>query len=524
MLGLAVLAAFAIYWIGTKIKNKELRMSSGAVRKLATPILYSSFIFLVLFEHLALPLPLSDARVPAVYETIAADPLPVSVMHAPLGWRNSFGVLGAERTLIQYYQSVHQKPMLGGNISRAPDFKMDYFRRIPLFQAIINVETGRELSPELAAVAAEQADEMIYLYNVGYVLLMPPIRERYPYVDTWQATWDFFKATLPLEPDPFWTGDGIEAYRVVQPEGRDHFEVTLGQPGSFPYRGEGWDEVETDAPYGLPASWATAEQSCVLLPLRQVEPAANYQVTAQVHPFAYPGSPEQTATLLVNGERFSTAGLANEWQTQAWNIPGAQLHNSVNEICLRWGYAAVPRQVLGGDRFIGTTGIEMPLDAELNSFADGAFMSLFTEETGDQIDASTGRRGVNVTVLDPRNGEILEMEGFDTAANQFESDALASFLRTIQPGRLVMVATRGEAGAFLTEEAVAGLQSLGADVTLEGVQQRYFSIVGVKGAEPGTAAQEVGEEGAYLRFSLASTDRRTLAAAVGEVGIERVVE
>jgi hypothetical protein len=521
MLGLAVLAAFAVYWIGERIKKKELRMGSEAVRKLATPILCSSLIFLVLFEHLALPLPLSDAQVPAVYETIAADPQPVSVMHAPLGWRNSFGVLGAERTLIQYYQSVHQKPMLGGNISRAPDFKMDYFQRIPFFQAIIEIESGRALSPELAAAAADQADQMIYLYNVGYVLLMPPIYERYPYADTWQATWNFFKEILPLEPQPFWTGEGIEAYRVVQPEGTDHFRVTLGQPGSFPYRAEGWDDVESDAPYGLPATWATAQQSCLLVPLRQVQAQADYQVTAQIHPFAYPGSPEQTATLLVNGQRFSNVSLANEWQTPAWTIPGAQLRNSVNEICLDWGYAAVPRQVLGGNRFIGATGVEMPLDVELNSFADGAFMSLFTEESGEQIDASAGRRGVNVTVLDPRNGQILEMQGFDTAANEFESEKLANFLNNVQPGHLVMVASRGEAGAFLIEEAVAGLRSLGADVTLDHLQQNYFSIVGVKGAGPGTAAQEIGAAGAYLRFSLTSTDRRSLAAAVGEVGVGR---
>ncbi|MEZ4836507.1 MAG: hypothetical protein R2873_31705 [Caldilineaceae bacterium] len=292
MLALAVLVGFAVYWILGKLKNNESRIGSAAIRQRTTPILYSLFISLLLFEHLALPLPLSDARVPAVYEMIAEDPAPVSVMHAPLGWRNSFGVLGAERTVLQYYQSVHGKPMLGGNISRAPDFKMDYFARIPFFQAIVDVEKDGALTPERVDAARAQVDELMYLYNVGYVILALPIEQRYPYADTWQATWDFYKATLPLEAQPFWAEDGYEAYRVIQPQGSDEFTLELGQPGTFPYRGDGWDSVDTDAPYAQPAIWATDEQSCLYLPLRNLdETRSTYTLTMQVRPFDYPGSP-----------------------------------------------------------------------------------------------------------------------------------------------------------------------------------------------------------------------------------------
>ena len=56
-------------------------------------------------------------------------------MQLPLGWRNSFGVLGSEQTNLQYFQTAHGKPMLGGNISRAPAFKMEYFAAHPLVQS-----------------------------------------------------------------------------------------------------------------------------------------------------------------------------------------------------------------------------------------------------------------------------------------------------------------------------------------------------------------------------------------------------
>ena len=87
----------------------------------------------IVIEHLAVPLPTTDVRVPEVYRQIAAEPGQFTILQLPLGWRNSFGVLGSERTLLQYYQTVHGKPIIGGNISRAPAFKMDYFGRIPLF-------------------------------------------------------------------------------------------------------------------------------------------------------------------------------------------------------------------------------------------------------------------------------------------------------------------------------------------------------------------------------------------------------
>ncbi len=519
MLAVAVLAAYGANWVIGRLGGWNRRPPTAdhrlpsAVSGLTAVVLIGA----ILFEHLALSLPLSDHRVPAVYEQIAADPAPVSVMHAPLGWRNSFGVFGAERTILQYYQSTHGKPMIGGNTSRAPDFKMGYFERLPLFQAIEQVEFNGQVGEALAAAAQAQAGELMYLYNVGYVLLMPPIPQRFPYADHWQATWDFYKSTLPLEAAPFWTGDGIEAWRVMQPTGSDSFQLQLGQPDTFAYRAEGWDESPVDMPYGLPGIWAVDRESCLLLPLRGVDGAKAYPLRVQVRPFDYPGSEAQTVTTVVNGTRLAEQVLVNDWQTVEWSVPGSGLVDSVNRLCLEWGYAAAPRSVLGGDRLIGSTGVELPIDADLKAFADGAFMALFDEE-GGQRDASAGRQGVNVTVLDGQSGAVLDSIGFDTAANSFESEKLAAFIAGIPDGAPVLVATRGDAAAFLTDDGIAALNSLGGDVTLENLRGNYLALVGVKGAALGSAAQVIDPFEAFLRVSL-NQDRRTLAGAVGIVDI-----
>ncbi len=524
MLGLAVLVGYGCYWVlglqDRRIgRDKSIPHSQFRIPHFAISILLAAAI---LFEHLALPLPLSDARIPAVYAQIAADPRPVSVLQIPLGWRNSFGVFGPEQTQLQYFQTAHGKPMLGGNISRAPDFKMDYFARIPLFQALEKVETGKALDPDLQATARAQATDLLYLYNVGYVLLYPPIERRFPYADTWQATWAFAKQTLPLEPTPFWTETGIEAYRVIQPPGTDHFELDIGAPGTFAYRGEGWDSQETDTIYDTTAVWATAPASRLFLPLRQVDPAASYPVQVRLHPYAYPGSPAQGVQLTVNGQPLEHQTLRNDWQEVTWSVAGALLINGLNHLDLTWDYAKAPRQVLPGSRQIGNTGTTLPIDVDLKGFADGGFMALF-DETGKQSDGSAGRRGVNVTVLDPQSGAVLEKAGFDTTANAYESERLAQFLQRLAPGRPVLVVSNGDATAFLTQDAVDGLRAIGADVTLDSLHSHYFAVVGLSGATLGSAAQVVDVNEAFLRISL-ERDRRTLAAAIDWVKIGQKIK
>jgi hypothetical protein len=476
---------------------------------------------LILFEHMALPYPLSDARIPAVYDQIAASPEPGSVLQLPLGWRNSFGVFGPEQTLLQYYQSAHGRPILGGNISRAPDLKMAYFERIPYFQALTEIEFGRPVAPELLDAAAAQAGELAYLYDSEFVVLTPPIPDRLPYTDTWRAAWDFVKSTWPIEDEPFYTEDGIEAYRVRQDPGSDSFRLDLGEPGTFPYRGEGWDAAETDTPYGANATWATAPQSRIFIPLRQVDPAATYNVRLRVHPFAYPGSARQTVSLAVNGtqEWDQAQPLSEGWQEIVWQIPGSVLVDGLNRLDLKWAYTTAPRTVTPGSRQIGSTSVDLPIDADVKAFADGGFIALF-DEAGEQIDASAGRRGVNVTVLDPKTGKVIDQAGFDTTANEGESAKLAAYLAQVPAGSPVLVASYADAWAHLTEDAVAALRNIGADVTLDGLQNQYFALIGVPGAQPGSAVQTVDPADAFARVSL-NRDRRNLAGAVDWVEINR---
>ncbi len=515
MLGLAVLAGYAVAWMMSPRPRPE--GFSETLRVCTGNILATMLAAAILFEHAAVPLPLTDARVPALYRQIAAEPGEFAILQLPLGWRNSFGVFGSERTQVQFYQTVHGKPMLGGNISRAPDFKMDYFRRLPLFQAITETEFGRPVPPEIDAAARAQAADLMYLYDVRYLIVLPPIPGRFPYANTYATTRDYARSLLPVEPQPFYDQDGVQAYRVRQPAGRADFELDLGVAGSAPYRGEGWHDDEQI--FGATANWAGARQARLFLPVRVGQPAPAYWLLLRVRPFAYPGAPPQTMQAFLNGRSLGgPITLAEDWAILQFSVPPGVVRSGLNRVTLAFGQTARPRDVLPADVHIGQTGVDAPVDIEINATADFAYVTL-EDDAGGRVDASAGRRGYNVALVDPRSGRLLEKRGFDTAANVYEAERLAQFINNAPAEVIVIAATRGPATAYLTDQAWAALQTVGAGQDPRAVPNASHALIGVKGAPPGSAAEVVQTGGAYLRIGR-NPDRRSLAAAVDWVELE----
>jgi hypothetical protein len=117
-----------------------------------------------------------------------------------------------------------------------------------------------------------------------------------------------------------------------------------------------------------------------------------------------------------------------------------------------------------------------------------------------------------VAVLDPRTGSLVSAKGFDTAANEYEAVRLATFLAATEPGQIVVLATKGDATAYLTPDLVGALRELGSRVnSVSDLDGRAHVLVGVQGASPGTAAEAIAPGDAYLRIW---SDFRRLSAAV----------
>jgi hypothetical protein len=513
MLALAVLAGFGAFWLlkqVTKNRSTAARVLAGVGALLLAGLL--------IFEHWSVPLPLTDARIPPAYESVAAEEGDFAILQLPMGWRNGFGVQGAESTQTQYYQTYHGKRLLSGNISRNPPFKFDYFKQVPILESLITIQTYGQVDDERRAADQETASEFTSFYDIRYVAVAPGVPGRPPYVDTRDDAVAYIEKVLPLE--KIYDQDGWLLYRVDPSPQSVASTVDLGVqvPLTSMALGAGWSGAEQIQ--GASANWAIKQDAEVFLPANG---GTSYRLTVTALPFDYPGAPEQGIAPRINGHALPRIAMSPGWHAYAWEIPDSILKAGLNEVRFQLDRLNAPVDVLPGSGAIGTTGVQTPTTIEVSSDspADIAFITIGTG--ADAEDGSVHRPGYNVAVVDALSGKLLERQGFDTtpAGSPAESVALTNFLNGVPQGQIVAVALQGDGSAHLGTDAVAALQSIGAQTDLRETSGWSLAVIGVKGATPGAALEAAGPEGGWLRVA---PDRRTLGIAVDTIRWEQIGE
>ena len=102
MLALAALAAYALNYISIYLMNLNHKNVFNALAFLISA--------LILFEFLAVPYPMSSAEVPACYSQKIADDIgDFAIVEVPFTAKS------------MYYQTLHEKKLINGYVSRAPD-------------------------------------------------------------------------------------------------------------------------------------------------------------------------------------------------------------------------------------------------------------------------------------------------------------------------------------------------------------------------------------------------------------------
>ena len=238
-------------------------------------------------------------------------------------------------------------------------------------------------------------------------------------------------------------------------------------------------------------------------------------------PFEFPGASEQGVTLQVNGHELDWVAMSSGWGQYGWDVPADLVRAGLNDVRFGFDRLDAPADVLPGNGEIGTTGLQAPVAIEVNSGgpADFAFITIGSEDEAQ--DGSVHSPGYNVAVIHPRSGKLLDQQGFDTTPSESEAEAaaLADMIAAVPDGRIVVVALQGDGAAQLTEEAVEALAQIGGQVDPRGTTGWSHAIIGVKGADPGTALEVAGPDNGWLR---AAPDRRTLAIAVDRILWERM--
>ncbi len=460
MLSLAVLVGLGVHWLLDKVSYKLPMARGNRLLAICTLLL----VTLVLFEHLSIPLPLSDMRVPPVYAHVGAMPGDFTLLDLPVAWRNGFRVTGPLDPIImfeQYYQTAHGKRLLSGNTSRNPPLKFQYFTEAPVINTLIALETGHTVDPAVVERDRALAAEVLRFFDIQAIVVHP--------AHTGPEVVSYVETVLPVE--RLYQDEATIAYRVDLPPWPTTWTIRPGDVvGGLSYA-EGW---------GVPAGgviWAQRQAVRLLVPLSGGAQQMAFR--------AYVPGTGQRLQVKVNGQLVHESDLVAGWMDYRLDLPAEAVREGLNEVWLCFQALYPAGQAGLSSRTIGETGIASPVNLVVQSAGQEVGDLAHIYVNGQEV--SPNERGYNVAVIAPQSGVVGPVAAFDTHLDEGAGRALAEFLDRVPPGYIVAVAAADEASRLLGQEAVDALRSLGAAVDLRGRFRWGHAIIGVKGAPPGTA-------------------------------------
>ena len=461
VMGLAVLVGFGVFSLLRHIAAHKRKYLALAV---------AALIILLGFEHLSIPLPTVDLRVPRVYHRIAEDREDVTVLDIPVAWRNGFRVTGTMDPIImfeQFAQTVHGKRILAGNTSRNPEYKFQYFTELPVINSIIALETGHELEPDRVETDALLAEHLLRFFNIRYIIVHPTQAgdDMIPYIET----------TMPVE--KFYEDDDVVAYRVSPAGLEPEVYLDFGEPVTAASLGEGWGEAYVTDGY----VWAQRDGALLMIPLDGGAKKMSFRVWS-------PG-PRQVMRVELDGYTLPGLELAEGWGEYEMTLPAESVHTGLNRLHLRFSRLFPVSSVLSEGPPLGQSNISVPVNILAKSAGHevGDFGHIYLNGRNVSLEGT----GYNVVALDPETGTILDRQLFDTFASDLASRDMANWIDALPEGTLVVLAARDEASMHLTQEALDALLMLGLEGDLRGRFRWSHAAIGAKGLEPGQGLESV---------------------------------
>jgi hypothetical protein len=199
MLCLAILAAFSCR-----------RLFDTRRRGVGRSCAFLGIALIILFEYLAIPFPTFRPSVPRIYEQIGREPGQFTLLEIPLGRLSGLREFGTFPPSFLYYQTVHEKRIIGGYISRVPDRKKRVIVARPLLRKILELQ-GTNLAPDIIhdQPGGTPIDDLAAL-QVRYIIIHAPF-SRAP-------VRDYVEATLPVE--KISEENGVVAFQVTSRGGK----------------------------------------------------------------------------------------------------------------------------------------------------------------------------------------------------------------------------------------------------------------------------------------------------------------
>jgi hypothetical protein len=193
---IVLMMAFAVIFA---LALRHIRTQSGDRKGL----LLAAVSALLALELAPLPRQLYAVPVPDFYSVIASDPRDVRVLGIPLGFVDGERGDGRYDGASQYYQTFHQKPIVGGGISRISTRQRQRQRMFPVIRLLLKLSEGLSVNDREIARARRAAPGFIRRSRLGYVV-----------VDTRASSEELRELAIDiLDLEKIAESDGLELYR-----------------------------------------------------------------------------------------------------------------------------------------------------------------------------------------------------------------------------------------------------------------------------------------------------------------------
>ena len=118
---------------------------------------------LIIFEYLSVPFPTSTVDQPEFYQKIGKDPEQYALLEIPISTYYDAGV-----TII-YYQTLHKKPVVGGQAGRTPADARDFEMSTPFVHELTFIQP---LSKDIIQQnVSGLGNSVLSHYNIRYIIL-----------------------------------------------------------------------------------------------------------------------------------------------------------------------------------------------------------------------------------------------------------------------------------------------------------------------------------------------------------------
>jgi len=158
-LGLSMLMAGALVAIGTQWPNRRRAITALVA-------------VLLVIELWPAPRTLYSAAISPIYSTISADQRDVRVLSLPFGIRDGVSSIGNFRPRSQFHQTVHEKRLIGGYLSRISPRRVERMRlEYPTLSLLMKMSIPQPLTDDEFAILVERGPRFVAGTGLGYVVV-----------------------------------------------------------------------------------------------------------------------------------------------------------------------------------------------------------------------------------------------------------------------------------------------------------------------------------------------------------------